>query len=287
MAGRTYKRDGNGRFAGGGGGGAAKGAGAKGAATKKANAARKAELVARGTSQLGRRVKAKGFEGGAAAQKRAGGLRTGGSLRGVYKDRGKAMGGAMKGRVKRDSGAAAKLAASRSAMPAKAVMAKASVAERKRAINKQVGELRRNGGGLNRLPAKTRYINSQNATARAETGFRGKGSKAARRMANGGAKPKAAPKPAPKPAKTSKAAPNKAKAAYKAATSQVRELKMYRGGKSDRVVKNAEAKVKRMETSRGAKKGAPKAVKTAAKVAAAVIAAGQTARAAMTSRRKR
>jgi hypothetical protein len=215
MAGRTYKRDGNGRFAGGGGGGgAAKGAGAKGAATKKANAARKAELVARGTSQLGRRVKAKGFEGGAAAQKRAGGLRTGGSLRGVYKDRGKAMGGAMKGRVKRDNGAAAKLAANRSAMPAKA-------------------------------------------------------SKAA------------------KPAKTSRAAPNKAKAAYKAATSQVRELKMYRGGKSDRVVKNAEAKVKRMETSRGAKKGAPKAVKTAAKVAAAVYAAGQTARAAMTSRRKR
>jgi len=211
MASRTYKRDGNGRFAGGGGGGG--GGGAKGAATKKANAARKTELVARGTSQLGGRVKAKGFEGGAAAQKRAGGLRSGGSFREVGKAQGKAMGGAMKGRVKRDSGAAAKLAASRSAMPAKASKAK--------------------------------------------------------------------------PAKTSKAAPNKAKAAYKAATSQVRELKMYRGGKSDRVVKGAEAKVRRMEASRGAKKGAPKAVKAVAKAAAAAYAAGQTARAAVTGRRRK
>jgi hypothetical protein len=66
-----------------------------------------------------------------------------------------------------------------------ATMAKGTVNERKRAINKQVGELRRNGGGYNQLPAKTRYINSQNATARAETGFRGKGSKAARRMRKG------------------------------------------------------------------------------------------------------
>ena len=63
------------------------------------------------------------------------------------------------------------------------------------------------------------------------------------------AKPAAA-----KPAKMGKAAPNAAKAAYKAATSQVRELKMYRGGKTDKTVKNAQAKVNRLEKSRGTTK---------------------------------
>jgi len=57
-----------------------------------------------------------------------------------------------------------------------------------------------------------------------------------------------------KPTKMSKAAPNPAKAKYKAARSQVRELKMYRGGKSDAVVKKAEAKVKRMEKTRRSSK---------------------------------
>lgn len=215
MAARTYARDSRGRFASGGGsGGGSKGGGSKGAATKKANAARKAELVARGTSQLGARVKAKGFQGGAAAQKRAGGLRSGGSFRGVYKDRGTAMSGAMKGRVKRDAAAGSKLAASRSAASAK--------------------------------PSKSA-----------------------------------------KPAKTSKAAPNKAKAAYKAARSKVREMKMYRGGKTDQAVKTAEAKVRRMEASRGAKKSPPKAVMAVAKAAAATYAAGQTARALMSGKKRK
>ena len=69
------------------------------------------------------------------------------------------------------------------------------------------------------------------------------------------AAPAAAAKPAAKaakaaPAKTSKAAPNKAKQKYQAARSEVRELKMYRAGKTDAVVKKAEAKVARMEKKR-------------------------------------
>jgi len=64
------------------------------------------------------------------------------------------------------------------------------------------------------------------------------------------ASPRAAT-PAAKPAKMSKAAPNAAKQSYKAAKSQVRELKMYRGGKTDQTVKNAQAAVKRLEKSRG------------------------------------
>jgi len=61
---------------------------------------------------------------------------------------------------------------------------------------------------------------------------------------------KAAPASKPAPARTSKAAPNKAKEKYQAARSEARELKMYRGGKSDAVVKKAEAKVARMEKKR-------------------------------------
>jgi hypothetical protein len=49
---------------------------------------------------------------------------------------------------------------------------------------------------------------------------------------------------------SSKVAPNTAKEKYKAARSQVRELKMYRGGKTDATVKKAEARVARMEKSR-------------------------------------
>ena len=64
----------------------------------------------------------------------------------------------------------------------------------------------------------------------------------------------AAPAAKSKPAKMSKAPVNAAKAKYKAARSQVRELKMYRGGKSDAVVKKAEAKVKRMEKTRRSSK---------------------------------
>jgi hypothetical protein len=74
---------------------------------------------------------------------------------------------------------------------------------------------------------------------------------ATRGMASG-TKVSAAAKPASKPpAKMAKAAPNKAKQAYKAAKSQAREMRMYRGGRTDAVVKAAERKVARMEAKRG------------------------------------
>ena len=91
------------------------------------------------------------------------------------------------------------------------------------------------------------------------TGGMGKGTKVA------------ASKPAPKtPAKTGKAAPNKAKAAYKAATSKAREAKMMAGGRTSarglgkrqdagaqrirasvKAVQAAQAKVRAMEKKRG------------------------------------
>ena len=71
---------------------------------------------------------------------------------------------------------------------------------------------------------------------------------AAKAPAKGAAKAKAKAKA--RPAKMGKAAPNTAKQKYKAAASKVRELKMYRGGRTDATVKKAQATVKRMERSR-------------------------------------
>jgi hypothetical protein len=84
---------------------------------------------------------------------------------------------------------------------------------------------------------------------RARDYYKATGTGEKRSATKAAAEPKAAPKSA-KPAKMSKAAPNPAKEKYKAARSQVRELKMYRGGKTDATVKKAEAKVKRMEKTR-------------------------------------
>jgi hypothetical protein len=78
---RSYKRDKNGRFSGGGGGGGGGGA-SKSASTRAKNTSRAAELKSQGTTGLGSRVKAKGFSGGKAAQQRAGGLRSSGSVSG-------------------------------------------------------------------------------------------------------------------------------------------------------------------------------------------------------------
>lgn len=66
-------RDRKGRFASGGGGGGGK---SKSGSTRSANTARAKELKSKGTTAVGGRVKAKGFSGGAGAQKRAGGLRS-------------------------------------------------------------------------------------------------------------------------------------------------------------------------------------------------------------------
>jgi hypothetical protein len=174
---RNYKRDSRGRFAGGGGsvGGAATSKGQKAAATRATNKARADELRAKGTLGLGRRIKAKGFAGGKAAQERAGGLRVSGTTR-------------LKG------------------------MAFA------------VG---RSGG--------------QSRARKAAT------ASATKKMSRG------ATRTTP-PAKTTKSPANPAKAKYRAATSKVRELQMYRGGRTDATVRNAQRAVKRMESQRGARR---------------------------------
>lgn len=86
--GRKYARDSRGRFSstGGGGkaasgGGKASSGGSKAATTRKANTARAEGLRAKGTTGLGGRVKAKGFQGGKSAQMNAGGLRSVGGNR--------------------------------------------------------------------------------------------------------------------------------------------------------------------------------------------------------------
>jgi hypothetical protein len=90
-------------------------------------------------------------------------------------------------------------------------------------------------------------------------------------------------------AKMSKAQVSAAKAKYKAATSKVRELKMYRGGKTDATVRNAQRAVTKMERTRGTGKysNTPKAVKAVVKAAAVTFVAGQKAREALTGRRRR
>lgn len=82
----------------------------------------------------------------------------------------------------------------------------------------------------------------------------GTGTKRSASRASGGSKPAKAAMAKAKPAKMSKAPVSKAKQAYQAARSQVRELKMYRGGRTDATVKKAAAKVARMERSRGVSK---------------------------------
>jgi hypothetical protein len=81
---RSYKRDKMGRFAGGGGGGGGKKSGgskqgsqavSQRVATRYENKSRANELKAKGTTAIGGRVKAQGFIGQKAAEKRAGGLR--------------------------------------------------------------------------------------------------------------------------------------------------------------------------------------------------------------------
>lgn len=75
---RSYKRDKNGRFAGGGGGGGGGGGkgGGGGTSTRSKNTARANDLKAKGTTAIGGRVKAVGFSGQKGAQQRAGGLRS-------------------------------------------------------------------------------------------------------------------------------------------------------------------------------------------------------------------
>lgn len=122
---RTYKRDSRGRFAsgGGGGGGSSKGGGkSKGTSTKSKNTARANELKAKGTTGLGARVKAKGFAGGKAAQQRAGGLKSGGtvSIRGGAKAFTVGKGGKMSGAQKASTKKATRKASSAKSRAAQA-----------------------------------------------------------------------------------------------------------------------------------------------------------------------
>jgi hypothetical protein len=118
------------------------------------------------------------------------------------------------------------------------------VAEQKAAVVRQVSS-NALAGRKNTSTARS-YVRAQQGE-KVAMASRGKGNKAARRAAAATAK-------AAQTARTrqfsSKAAPNTAKAKYKAARSQVRELKMYRGGKTDATVKKAQARVSRIEKSR-------------------------------------
>lgn len=214
---RTYTRDANGRFASGGGGGG----GSKAAASRKANTARAASLRAGGTTAIGGRVKAKGFSGGKAAQRRAGGLRVNTKPQRMWLRREYAPlpSGAKSGRVKRDSNVASKLAASAA---------------------------------------------KRTERSRSKAGQRGKNM-----------------------ATTSKAAPNAAKTRYKELSTKVRQGKRWsaHGMQDGRVGAGAKRSLDAMVRNRG--KSAPKAVKAVAKAAAAAYAAGQTARAMMTGRRRK
>ena len=77
----------------------------------------------------------------------------------------------------------------------------------------------------------------------------GTGTKRSKSGGSAGSKP-AASMVKGRPAKMSKAPANPAKQKYQAAKSAARELRMYRGGRTDATVRSAEAKVKRMESKR-------------------------------------
>jgi hypothetical protein len=96
----------------------------------------------------------------------------------------------------------------------------------------------------------TKATRSLLTAQRARDYYKATGSGTKRSATKAPAAAAAAPASKAAPAKMSKAAPNKAKQKYQQARSEARELKMYRGGKTDAVVKKAEAKVARMEKKR-------------------------------------
>jgi len=178
---RTYRRDGKGRFSGGGGGGGGGGgkkgggkAGAaagkaapqsKGAATKAADKGRAADLKAKGTTGLGGRIKAKGFAGKKAVQT-AGGLRSGGEASTRMKaarpgtlsanagKRGKQTAMAAKSKQQASSRAASKgtkKMAPSPASPAKARYKELSSASRKRGFERTAGENKKAAGAKRSL----------------------------------------------------------------------------------------------------------------------------------------
>ena len=119
-----------------------------------------------------------------------------------------------------------------------------SVAQRKSAVVRRVSSNAL--AGRKNTSAARSYVRAQQGEKMRLSGG-GKGNKAARRAAAVQAKAAQASRAAQF---SRKAAPNTAKQKYKAARSAVRELKMYRGGKTDATVKKAQARVARMEKGR-------------------------------------
>lgn len=119
-----------------------------------------------------------------------------------------------------------------------------SVAQRKSAVVRRVSSNAL--AGRQNTSAARSYVRAQQGEKMRLSGG-GKGNKAARRAAAVQAKAAQASRAAQF---SRKAAPNTAKQKYKAARSAVRELKMYRGGRTDATVRNAQARVTRMERGR-------------------------------------
>ena len=149
---------------------------------------------------------------------------------------GKAKGGGAKSAPKTTSARGRALANERKATKAVKAANKSGAVGRKEAKSQLVAQR-----------AREFYQRSGTGTKRSKSSGSGVSKAAANLNSKGTAK-------SSKPAKMSKAPTNAAKQAYKSARSEVRELKMYRAGKTDKVVKAAEAKVKRLEKSRGLSK---------------------------------
>lgn len=186
---RSYKRDGGGRFAGGGGGKGGGGDKAKGggAATPKAAAKPAAPKAAPKTSTARGRAKAtatqarQAMKGGGNQNKSARSLSTAQRAADYYK----ATGTGTKRSANKGSGGS---------KPAKAVMSKGTVAQRKAAVVKRVSN-NALAGKPNTKAAKS-YVSAQQAEKQRTSGG-GKGSKAARRIANAKKKVTAKPQAAP------------------------------------------------------------------------------------------
>ncbi len=157
---RSYKRDGNGRFAGGGGGGKGGGSKAKPKAAPKTS-------TARGRAKTKATQARQAMKGGGNQSKAARSLSTAQRAADYYK----ATGTGTKRSANKPSGGS---------KPAKAVMTRGTVAQRKAAVVKRVSN-NALAGKPNTKAAKS-YVSAQQAEKQRMAGG-GKGSKAARRVA--------------------------------------------------------------------------------------------------------
>lgn len=248
---RTYKRDSNGRFAGGGGGGGGRAgkAGGKPKTTTARGRARSAEASARAKVKAG---------GGAKAARS---LFTAQRARDFYKATGSGTKRSVaKGAAKAPAKGAAKVLAG-GGKSAKSSLWKGREGQAVRTANRVAAKINASSGSKDRsaraqVSAATArraadYLRQKATAGKEPASRRGGLTSNANLTTMRAAQSRMARKNNPaRPAKMSKAAPNTAKQKYKAAASKVRELKMYRGGRTDATVKKAQATVKRMERSR-------------------------------------